>query len=143
MEPSDGLGAGGDGSVMKDDDEVWPRSGDDRERWAALRRWSPERLEPHIPWLLEWLKTDGAGSDEAAALLLPLEYELIAPIRSILNGTDAEWKAAVIERLIAAMPKDAALELAPDLLTLAMNASEADLEAGVDELAEEALARWL
>ncbi|TLS52232.1 DUF5071 domain-containing protein [Paenibacillus antri] len=137
------MGAGGVGYIMNNEDEYWPRSAEDRERWASLRAWEPERLEPHIPALLAWLKTGDAGSVEAAAALLPLEYALIVPIRSILKGGDARWKAAVLERLVADLPKDVALELAPDLLTLAMSESEADVEEGVDELAEELLSRWL
>ncbi|HZG77082.1 MAG TPA: DUF5071 domain-containing protein [Paenibacillus sp.] len=121
----------------------WPRDGADRERWERLRALEPERLEPLIPALLEWLKSDERGAAEATAALLPLETALIVPIRSILNGADASWKASVLERVVAALPKDVAFELAPELLTLAMTASEADLEAGVDELAEELLSRWL
>ena len=127
----------------EDGSPEWPRHGADRERWERLRRLEPERLEPYVPALLEWLKSEDPGADEAAAALLPLEYALIAPIRSVLNGTDAHWKRAALERLVGVLPKDVAFELAPELLTLAMSASEADLEAGVDELAEELLSRWL
>lgn len=119
------------------------RSGEDRELWERLERLEPEALEPHAMTLLERLRSGGSGADQAVALLLRMEYALLPPIRSILNGGDPPWKAAVLERVVGAMSNDIAIELAPELLSLAMSASESDAEAGVDELAEDLLSRWL
>lgn len=93
--------------------------------------------------LLARVRRGGREAAEAAAQLVSLGSESLSALRGILNGTDAEWKAAVLERVVAAFDKDVALELAPELLTLAMNATEADSEAEVDELAESILVRLL
>jgi len=92
--------------------------------------------------LLAQLKHGDADESTVLERILQMDAEESVPmIRSVLLGRDAEWKAVVLERIVALLPRDIVLELAPDLLTLAMTASEADMDAGVDEWAEELLSR--
>ncbi|HZG86744.1 DUF5071 domain-containing protein [Paenibacillus sp.] len=126
---------------MNDDRVDLPRAEEGAVRWESLREWSVERLSGVVPALLERLKEPDA--DEAASLLLRLEYELVPHLQSVLRSGDARRKAAALERVVRRMPKEVGLELTSELIALAMNPSEEDAGEGVDELAEEALAAWL
>ena len=92
--------------------------------------------------LLERLREDETQAASVRERLLELEPEaVVPPLRSVLQGGDAKWKAVVLSRVVAEMPEDMVLELGPDLLFLALNPSVADQDEGVDELAEELLNR--
>jgi len=100
--------------------------------------------EARVEAWLAALRGGGAAADEAALALSDCEAEdLVPPIRSILQGTDPSWKAIVLERVVAKLPVDIGLEWAPELLTLAMNPTESDLEEELDERAEAILSLWL
>ena len=121
-----------------------PRNGDDRERWDRIRGGDAEALAPLVPELLEWLREpESPEASLAAEALLRCADELVPFVQAVLRGRDAAWKAGVIERLVLRLPKDDVLELAPDLLAIAMNPSDPELELEVDELAERAVASAL
>ncbi|WP_274361429.1 DUF5071 domain-containing protein [Paenibacillus thermotolerans] len=118
----------------------------DAETLAHLKRLSEEERIPLLPELLRYLR---AGDDpsptasELAELLISHGYELVPLLKAILESGEGAGKYAVMELLVKKLPEEITLELAPELLRLAMNPSDEDESWEVDELAEELLSRIL
>lgn len=127
------------------DEALLPRHAEDRERIDRLRELSAEELEPLAPSLLEWLKDEASPiASEIAGLLLPLEDELLPHLRILLSPSgDPHRKRAALRLLVGEWPADIGMELVPELIRIAMQATDAERDAEVDELAESLLERWL
>jgi len=91
--------------------------------------------------LLEQLKDEAEASSAAESILRMEAESIVTPLRAVLLGRDPKWKAIVLERVVSVLSKEILLELSPELFQLAMNASDAEQDEGVDELAENALNR--
>jgi hypothetical protein len=121
-----------------------PRHAEDQERLERLRDLPLAERVPLLSRLLEWVKEENQPiAAEMVSLLLPCGYELVPHLKMILQADDPKWKGSVMRRLLAPLPKDVLMELVPELIALAMNPTENDLEAEVDELAEELLSTLL
>lgn len=121
-------------------EQLLPRDKQDFESVEALKLLYPVQIEPLIPQLLTWLQ-DGNWpiANEITNILLPCGYSLIPHIKAVLNSDDGQWKYFLLKGLLKELPKDVLLEVTPELLRLAMNPTDKDMEEEVDELAEEIL----
>ncbi|MCI3919461.1 DUF5071 domain-containing protein [Paenibacillus sp. TRM 82003] len=122
-----------------------PRHAEDREAVSSLRELPVEELASLAPALLVWLQDEACPiAPDIAGLLLPLEADLVSPLRMILTSAGhANWKRAALRAIVTELPPDVAMELVPELIRLAMNATDEEQDAEVDELAEQLLERWL
>lgn len=114
----------------------------DIEELARLKRLSEEERMPLLPELLQHIQAgDDPAVRELAELLTAHGCDLIPHLKIIMESGDSAWKYAVMERLVRKLPDDVVLELAPEMIRLAMNPSDADQSWEIDELAEEMLNR--
>jgi hypothetical protein len=99
-------------------------------------------VEPVVEELLEWLRDINWP---VARLLAPflgsVGTPLVPYVRPILRGDDAMWKYWIVATVIADSPLEVVAELRDDLQSLAANPDTEEADAGVPEVALEALAR--
>lgn len=126
------------------DDNLLPQNKTDFERVAMLKELDEEQLNPLIPNLLVWLQ-DGNWpiASEISQLLLKCGYALVPHIKMVLESDDAQWKFFVLQELVRKLDKEVLIELAPELLKLAMNPTEQDQYEEIDEIAEQILSTIL
>lgn len=126
-------------------ESMLPMHREDYEAVQRLRELPLEQLAPLAPWLLDWLKDEACPiAPDIASLLLPLEVELIPHLRTILSASlHPIWKRTALRMIVGELSPDISMELVPELIHLAMNATAEEQDAEVDELAERLLERWI
>lgn len=86
---------------------------------------NPNDLIPHLPNLLVWLQdTNWPIFSGAIKVVLRCPKELVAPVRSILQGEDEDWIYYCLVNLIPEMPNEQQLELREDVKVLKTRAED-------------------
>jgi hypothetical protein len=125
-----------------DINELLPKDKFDYNSVEKLEVCDKELLRPVIPELLIWLQDiNWPIALGISNVLIQFDKELVPFIKGILNSDDAMWKYWILAKLVEKMTPSAKSELKEDLNRLSYNPDINDLDAGVDELAQELLQR--
>lgn len=105
-----------------------------------LKECDKDTLRKVIPDLLIWLQdTNWPISFAVRDILIQFDKELISHIKQILNSNDAMWKYWIITELLNRMTQDAREKVRQELVRLSDNPEPCDVDAEVDEAAQELL----
>lgn len=115
-----------------------PRDKFDLQCVEALKAEPLHLLRPHIPELLEWLKDmNWPVARPVAELLANCGNDLVEPVRKVLRGDDAIWKAWVLSELLCHTTANVRIELQEEVLRLLKQPTSDERCEGVVEAARD------
>lgn len=98
------------------------------------------KLNPLLPELLEWVQdSNWPVAPYTAELLLKAGPEIVPHIKNVLGSDDGMWKYWTIELVVANLSPDISAEIRDELVRLASEPTEDDLECEADQAAAYAL----
>jgi hypothetical protein len=120
--------------------QLLPKDKHDFDSVNKLKECDKDTLRKVIPDLLIWLQdTNWPISFAVRDILIQFDKELIPHFKQILNSNDGMWKYWILTKLVSRLTPDVRVELTQELVRLSNNPEPCDVDAEVDEAAQELL----